>query len=337
MRKYIIIGLLFIFLFTCLLKAQNGSSPEQVGTSMANFLKIGVGARALAMGDAYVALADDITSLYWNPGCLDRIPKNEMVTQYIDWILDSQIYFIGIGYKVPTIGTFGVSVHYFSSGEMEETTLQEPEGTGRTFTASDMSLGLTYSKQITDRFSTGITVKYIQETLSRESASTFAFDIGNIFETNFFNNMRIGMSLSNLGGTMRLQGVELERQYSTNPDFPTKVTRANLKTQDWNIPLFFRLGVATNVIENEQYRITVSSEVMDSRDYIHRISVGSEIAFWEKTFLRVGYKFNNDERNITLGGGVNLPMGSSNLKINYGYGNFGVFNNTQRFSLIYAF
>ncbi|MEJ2634359.1 MAG: PorV/PorQ family protein [Calditrichia bacterium] len=327
--------ILLVFLIPAF--GQNSSSIESVGTSTANFLKIGVGARAVAMGGAYVALSEDVSAIYWNPGALARLSKNEAIIQQSNWLVDSKIYFVGASYNFPLLGTLGLGFHYFTSGDIEETTLSAPDGTGRTFTANDFSLNLAYSRRITERFSAGVALKYIQETLDRESAGTIAVDIGSIFETNFFNGMRIGMSLSNLGGRMHFSGTDLSVQYTSNPQFPTKVIRANLKTDDWDIPLLFRFGLASDVMKNDKYRLTLSSDVMDSRDFIHRIMVGGEFAFLEKVFLRGGYKFNYDEEKFSLGAGVNLNVMGSEMRLDYAYQDFGPFSNTQFFSFIFAF
>jgi hypothetical protein len=321
----------------CFGQSSISGTSEQVGTSIANFLKIGIGAREVGMGGAAVASCDNITSLYWNAGALDRMDKNEIILQQTKWLVDTWIYYLAASYRLPGVGSFGLSMHYFSSGDIEETTLLSPDGTGRTFTADDVSIGVTYSRKITERFSTGITIKFIQESLDREKASTIALDIGSIFETSFLNNMRIGMSLSNLGGTMKFFGSDLSVQYASNPEFPTKVTTADLNTETWEIPLFFRFGVATEAIKNEKHRLTVSTEIMDSRDYIYRLAFGAEFAYSETVFLRGGYKDNYDEQRFTLGAGLKFNFSWAQLRLDYAYANFGVFDNTQRFSLIFVY
>ena len=151
---------------------------SKVGTTAAKFLGIPVGARATAMGTAFVSVADDATATYWNPGALDRMPNNQMIVQQTNWLVDTKIFYLGAGYKWNNIGTIGVSAHFFSSGEIEETTLLQPDGTGRTFSADDFALGLTFSRRITNRFSTGVTVKLIQESLAKEKASAVAVASG---------------------------------------------------------------------------------------------------------------------------------------------------------------
>jgi len=338
MKKiYFILLLIFLFLSPVFSQTTTVGTMEQIGTSMANFLKIGIGAREVGMGGAAVADCDNASSLFWNPGALDRMQKNEILFQQTQWLVDSQLYFLALGFKIPSFGAVGVSIDYFTSGEMDETTLTFPEGTGRTFSTYDMALGLTYSRNIIERFSAGITVKYIQEGLDRETASTIAIDIGSVFETNFLNNMKIGMSLSNLGGKMKLSGSDLQVQYSPNPGFPTKVTTADLTTEEWDIPMYFRLGIATDIIQAETMNWRVTAEVMDSRDYVHRISFGTELGFLSNYFLRGGYKFMYDEQSFSLGAGANIELSWVEIRLDYAYASFGVFDNTQRFSLIFAY
>jgi len=334
--RFISLYLILFFFSASQICFSQETELTQLGTSMANFLKVGVGARATAMGDAFVALSDDISSLYWNPGGLGTLQQNQVIFQLTDWLLDTKLYFFGASYKLANIGTIGFSINTFTSGEIQETTIWEPDGTGRKFNASDFAAGLTYSRQITDRFSAGLTLKYISEHLDRETASSMAIDVGSVFVTNFFNNMRIGFSLSNLGGRMHLEGTDLTVQYLQEPSI--KYTRAQLATDPWDIPLLFRFGLATDIINKKDVRLTVASEVMDSRDFIHRIATGGELALANLIFLRAGYKFKYDETNLTLGAGLNLSMHRGpGLKLDYAYSGYDVLGNTQRFSLIFTF
>ncbi len=337
MKKVSILFLLF-FCSNGFSQAKISGSLDQVGTSMANFLKIGVGARSLAMGDASVAACNDVSALYWNVGILDRLPHNQVLFQTTNWLVDTHIYFVGAAYKMPGIGSIGLSSTFFSSGEIEETTLRQPDGTGQTFSADEFAVGLSYSRQLTDRFSAGITVKYVQESLSKENASAVAFDIGSIFETNFLNNLRIGMALCNLGTTMHLTGSDLIVYHVEDPRYPTKFSRARLETENWDIPLYFRFGLATDVIRRDAFTLTVAGEVLDSRDYTQRFSLGSELAIKKMFFLRGGYKFNYDEHDLSFGAGLLYALTKSNhIQIDYAYGQFGVFDNTQRFSVLFTF
>jgi hypothetical protein len=300
---------------------------------MANFLKIEVGARAAAMGGAYVALADDISSLYWNPGGLGTLQSNEILIQTTNWILDTKMNFVGIGYQLGNFGVLGLSINSFSSGDIQETTILEPEGTESTYSASDIAAGISFGRQITDRFSAGLTLKYVSEQISTERASTVAIDIGSVFRTNFLNDMRIGFALSNLGGRMQMDGSGLMIRHIVDPG--AKQAPATLFTEPWDIPLLFRFGLATDIIKAENLRLTVASEIMDSRDFVDRFSMGGEIAVGEMLFLRGGYKTRYDEISLTLGAGLNLSLQSGlGLRIDYAYVDYGIFESTERYSLI---
>jgi len=330
-KKIICLVLVFLGSNYLPLSAQE-SKLNQIGTSMANFLKIGMGARATAMGDAYVALADDISSLYWNPGGLPTMDGNEVLFQATNWFFDSKIYYFGLAYNFESVGTVGLSLTSFTSGDIEETTVWEPEGTGRKFTANDFAVGLTFARQITERFSAGLTVKYIHESLDRVQGSTIAIDIGSVFVTNFLNSMRIGFVMSNLGGRMQLDGSDLTVQYLAEPG--TKYTRAQLGTESWDIPLLFRGGIASDVLNTESYRLTLSAEVMDSRDFTARMATGGEVALYDILFLRGGYKFRYDEADYTLGAGFKFNITGIGIKLDYAYANYGLLDKSQRFSII---
>ena len=315
---------------------QKHGELDQIGTSMANFLKIGVGARATAMGDAYVALSNDISSIYWNPAGLATLKNNEALFQTTNWLLGTHLYFFGACYRIPSIGTIGLSINSFSSGDIQETTIWEPDGTGRKFNTSNFLGGLTYSRQMTDRFSVGITLKYISERLDRESAGSVAIDVGGIFVTNFFNNMRIGFTLANMGTRMQLRGSGLTVQYLMQPG--VKYVRSQLGTDPWDIPLLFRYGLAMDIFNKDNIRLTIASDVMDSRDFSARINTGCELAIRDMLFARAGYRFRYDEGNFTFGGGLNLKLPQKiGLKLDYAYTDFGILKNTQMFSIIFTF
>lgn len=330
---------LVIFTIIVLISYQSSSAQDsdlnQVGTSMANFLKIGVGARAVSMGGAFVAISNDVSSTFWNPGGL-AFTQNQMMFQVTNWIADTKHYFFAASYGMGDLGSLGLSVISFNSGDIEETTLYEPEGTGRNFSAGNLCAGLTLSKKFTDRFSAGVTLKYVSENLDRSSASTVAIDIGSIFITNFLNNMRIGISLSNLAGRMQLDGSDLTVQYLAENG--TKYTSSQLRTESWDIPLLFRFGLATNAIETEDYRFLISSEIIDTRDYEYQSVIGGEFNYSEIISLRVGYKFNFDETSLSFGAGLNIEKISGiNLNVDYSFNDYGILNTIHSVSLLFAY
>jgi hypothetical protein len=338
--RTIVAVLSFVLVFGGLPATAQESS--QVGTSMANFLKIGVGPRAAAMGDALVALNDDASALYWNPGGLGLVKKNELLMQTTSWIGDTKLYFLGIVFPFGDYGTLGASVDYFTSGDMEETTIQQPDGTGRIFTTTDLALGVSYAKRLTDRFSVGVSVKYVSESLSRETAEALAFDVGTVYTTSFLNNLRLGIALSNLGSAMKVDGPDLIVSHDVAPDVPTnKTVDASLATQSWDLPLTFRIGLGTYVYADDASSLSVEAAVNDTRDFQPRYNLGSELMIRlvgeQRFMLRLGYKGNYDDEGLTAGGGVLVNLAGFDFKMDYGYASFSKLGATHRYAVSILF
>jgi len=308
------------------------------GTSMINFLKIGVGSRATAMGDAFVGIANDASALYWNPGGVGFMKKKELFAQTNKWIVDSYLNFAGLVIPIKGVGSFGASIYSFSSGEMEETTLDSPEGTGRAFSANDLALGVSYARQLSDRFSAGIAFKVITESLMRESASSFAVDVGSIFITNFLNNMRIGFSFSNFGANTLFSGADMIVYHDVAPDLPTnQPVEASLVSRNWELPLTFRVGIATNLIETDDIKITQAIAANDSRDYTPRYNFGTEFSLKDRIFIRGGYKADYSEGGLTFGVGLNLEMAGYSFIFDYSSIDQGVFGYVSLYSVSVRF
>lgn len=322
-------------LWALLLSTPLYAGLDHVGTSVANFLKIGVGGRAVAMGDAFTAIADDPSALYWNPGGIALQQKIAVNFTYTNWIFGTTHNFLGVILPLKDMGTLGLSVNSFSSGDIEETTIYKPHGTGRVFSASDLSLGLSFARRLTNRYAIGITAKYLSEHLALESASAVAVDVGSIFTISFKHNVRMGIVLSNFGSDMQMDGLDLETSVSTDNN---KQIEARLKTYSWPLPLIFRLGLAADIIDTQMHRLTLSADVYDPRDYRARENVGLEYSFKSILFLRGGYKFNYDEDSFSAGMGLQYGLkGVGNVVFDYSYSDMGRLNNITRFSIGLAF
>jgi long-subunit fatty acid transport protein len=114
---------------------------QRAGISTAQFLKIGVGGRATAMGDAFVAIANDVSALYWNPAGLTQVSrKSESCFLTIEWVVDINHDFVGAVYHLDDANTFGVSLTALSMDEMKVTTEYAPFGTGEYFGFSDIGI-----------------------------------------------------------------------------------------------------------------------------------------------------------------------------------------------------
>ncbi len=326
---------LLVIVLAVVFNSQVWAGLDHVGTSAVNFLKIGVGGKAVAMGDAFTAIVDDPSALYWNPGGIGFQKKMAVSFTYTKWIFDTNHNFLGLVLPLGDIGTVGFSINHFSSGDIEETTIYKPHGTGRVFSATDLSIGLSYARKLTDRYSVGVTAKYISEQLSLESASAVAVDIGSVFIMSHKYNLRMGIALSNFGSDMRLDGLDLETNVTTDN---SKQVEARLKTNSWPLPLIFRVGLAMDVISTDHHRLTLAADVYDPRDYKARENVGMEYAFRSMFFVRGGYKINYDEDSFSVGAGFDYHVqGVGNIVFDYSFSDMGRLNNITRFSIGLSF
>lgn len=328
-----------LLLFCCL--SFGLAEFDKVGTTAAQFLRIGVGARARGMGGSFVALADDGSAHYWNPAGMTSFTGLGATFSHNVWALDITHEFVSLTIPANTIGVFGFSLSALTMDEKEITTVREPEGTGLNYSVMDMALGASYAKRISDRLSYGITFKYIRLAAHHELAQTFAVDMGSILRTNFYG-MRIGMALSNFGGEVRYEGRDLIQKSDIDDNIGGNyLTDANLRTEPWPLPLIVRIGLGFDVFgQNEAMfsshsnRLTFAIDAEHPNDSPEHVNIGTELALWEMIFLRGGYRFNYDEESLTFGFGLSLPIGSlGETVIDYAVMPLGPFGNTSIISI----
>ncbi len=310
----------------------------KVGSAGAQFLKIGVGARYHGLGEASVAVVDDIYSMYWNPAGLTYIRGSEVAFTYINYITDVSLNYAAYARRFEDVGVFGASVMVLSMGDQEITTVDEPEGTGETYSASSYAMQISYARQMTAQFSFGLSFKYIGEQIHRENASGFGFDFGTLLYTGF-KSLRLAMNISNMGPEMKFEGPDLDVEYSPDPSNPNQDTYSGrLKVEPYNLPLTFRVGMAYVWDFTDNARMIFSAEAKHPNDNLQQGSFGTEFVWQGNYFLRAGYKFNYEEEGLGLGGGfkTNITEGTE-LCIDYAWVSFGRFDSVHRFSAGLAF
>jgi hypothetical protein len=313
-------------------------TQSKVGTTAAQFLGIGVGPRANSMGGAFVAMSGDASAMYWNPGALSRIGHSQVMASHTDWLVETDLNWVGISLALDADNAIGISLTQLDLGEDDVTTVQRPEGTGERWSAHDIAFTITYARNLTDRFSIGGSFKYISQHIWNESASSIAFDVGLLFTTPF-DGLRLGMSLSNFGGDMRMDGKDLTRRIDLDPDNSgnNETIVANLKTDSWELPLFFRAGISYDVHRSDILRATVAADAVRPNDNVEHVNIGGEFGFREMFFVRLGWKalFMDDaEEGFTAGMGLHYPLfGSTAATLDYSYQEFGIFKNVQTITL----
>lgn len=315
----------------------------KVGTTGAKFLSIPVGARSLGMGGAFVSVADDATSMYWNPGGTARIQRPELVLSHALWLADIKFNYAGLVLPLGRIGNIGLNVTAVTMDDMEITTEEQPEGTGTTFNAGSFALGLTYARNLTDWFSIGANLKYVNEHIWNSSATGIAVDLGTLFTTPF-KGVRFGASIANFGSKMRIGGDDLlvqkdidEQRRGNNPNI-----NARLSTDQFDLPLILRIGLSADIVNTESQRFILAVDAAHPNDNDEQVNVGGEYSVLNRMLvLRGGYKslFTRDsEEQFTVGGGIRYsPAGNLNVRVDYAYESFERFDGVHKFSILMAF
>ncbi len=319
---------------------------EQVvktGTTAGKFLSIDVGARSVAMGGAFVAVANDASAMFWNPAGIATLSNSEVLVSYTKWLADINYNYSGLVLPLKNWGTFGLNATFLSMDAMEKTTIDEPNGTGELFDAGSLAFGLCYAKSLTDRFAIGFNGKYIRESIYHCRAQGVALDIGTLFTTPFYD-MKLGMSISNFGTKMRMTGDDLLVQHDIDPLIAGNNGNisADLRTEAFDLPLLLRIGVSLDILQGTQdNHLILSIDALHPNDNKECLNVGGEYTYKNQVFLRVGYKslFSPDsQQGLTLGGGLQLGISSGRkLALDYAYQDFGILTNVQRFSIGFTF
>ena len=339
--KVFILSLIFV---ASVLSNPVYSQIRKVGTSAATFLRIPVGARASGMGSSFVSMINDPTALYWNPSAIATVNTNALVVDHSLWMPGIYFDFAGLVLPFENLGTFGLSITILHTDDMEVTTIEEPMGTGETFTASSFALGFSYSRYLTDRFSIGGTFKYISETIFNSAASGLAFDVGTLYETPFAG-IRLGASISNFGTRMQMTGEDLNVRVDIAPDQEgnNQSIVGKLNTDEFDLPLIMRIGISGEVINTEDFRLTLSADGINPNDNSQSVDLGGEIGLLNnRVLLRSGYKdlfLKDNEVNMAFGFSINEINIFDNvlLSLDYAYQNFVHLNDSNRFTLTIKF
>lgn len=320
-----------------------GQSIGRVGTTAAPFLKVGVGSRGTSMGGAFTTQAEDVSGMYWNPAGIASITGLQALFSYYSYIADIAYNFGGVAIPVGSVGTFGAFVGYMDYGTIERTTIESPNGTGEQVSASSIVVGISYGRSLTDRFSLGGNVKYVRESIWHASADAFAFDVGVLYKT-FFKNIRIGMSISNFGSQMKMEGRDMLVQHDLTTSYPSNLN-AHLDTDQFPLPILFRVGISSNItgdfLDIQEHDWIVAVDAVHPNDNNEYLNMGTEVRLYNKLIsLRAGYRellLADREGGLSFGVGFGVNIEGGRVDIDYANIGFGRFGNQHMFTIMMSF
>ncbi|HCY78015.1 MAG: PorV/PorQ family protein [Ignavibacterium sp.] len=325
----------FITIAAAFFIAANAQTTK-TGTTSAQVLKLNVGPRAIGMGGAFTSVADDITSLYWNPAGSANIESNEAYFNHTALYLGINYDYSAIATNVRGFGTVGAFVSVLSSDDMQVRTVDQPEGTGEFFNYGAIVVGLNYSRFLTENFSIGFNAKYINESIWHMSATGFAIDVGTLYKIQVLNELRIAASVSNFGTKMQMSGRDAIVNFPAGAG-GANLVNANLDMDKFDLPLLFRFGISADVIKDGTSRLTTAVDAIHPNDHTEYLNTGLEYAWNEIVHVRAGYNslFEKDsEKGLTLGFGLYYRIVDLiKVKLDYAYQDFGRLKDVHYFSV----
>jgi|TARA_B110000438_G_scaffold27218_1_gene25975 hypothetical protein len=344
-------SLIILLVFSVSIDAQ---MIHRYGTTTGNFLEIGVDSRGSSMGEAFVAVSDDISSIYWNPAGLANLKTPTLSFMSQPWLAGINMSFTAGAFIIPRVGNIGFGLTQMNYGEMAVTTLEYQEGTGENFTASDIAASFTFSRKIVPWFSFGSTIKYVRSNIWHSAASAVAVDLGVLVNTEFFSftgkeedGLNIGMSISNYGTRMRFDGIDIYQpiDISEYEEGNYGDVAGQFRPSEWELPLIFRIGVALKPLVTNISRLTVSLDALHPNNNSESINFGcaldNTIPGVGEFSIRGGIKalyMDSPEYGYTGGFGLKMfYLGNKFISVDYAFKAIGLLGNVHVYTLGFSF
>jgi hypothetical protein len=301
---------------------------SRTGGSGMQFLKIGPDARSLAMGGAVVGITNDASSMFWNPAGITGIDtgKVNVMLGHTRYFGDISGNYAGAVMKAGKLSFVGVQVFAMNYGTMDETTEFESKGTGRTFTVSNYTVGLTYARVLTNSFSFGVNGKYANEGFAGMNVHNVLFDLGLKYDVGV-KHTRFGINFSNFGFNVKPTGEVNILKFSGEQNISS--------FSNISVPGIFRLGLAFDPIHTNEHVLTTSGQLNHPTDNNETYSLGAEYGYLRTGYLRAGYEFGSDQRYAgpSAGIGIKLNRNFGGIMIDYGFLAKATLGNIHRITL----
>ncbi len=314
-RKYHLglLGLVILLMLPSLVYSQ-----AKVGTTGLNFLELGVSARAMGMAEAFTAGVTDASAVYYNPAGLPYVYGREVMFTHISMPAGINYEFAAMVLPMESLnGVIGFGVYSLNTGDIPLTDYFYPYAADNNddmqyFSAGDFAFSISYGRFLTDKFSLGITAKFIHEGLALETTSGWAADVGTCYNSGY-KNFKIGMAITNFG-----------------PDFKYDIDNA----RPFPLPMNFKFGASIDLVTSDSHLLILGADGNHPADNLEKYNFGAEYWFQDKFSLRIGERFNYDSDGLTAGAGLRLPVGEEiELAIDYAYQDFGYLTQVHRFSI----
>ena len=307
------------------------------GTGAASELLIPVGARGIAMSGSTLAGCSGLEALYWNPANVGIESGTQVMVSYMSHIADIGVTYFGVSTNLEGFGTIALSLKSLSIGNIGITTVDNPDGNGQSFSPSFMTLGLTYSRMLSDRISVGITMNYISEKIDLVSSTAFAFNFGVSYRNLAnINGLNLAMVLKNFGSQMRYDGSGLYI-LATPSSLERGEATYKMTAAAFDLPSTLEIGLSYNYNFNASNALQIDGTYQNSNYYADEYKLGLEYSLNNMFFIRGGYAYtpsfsDNMDYNIygiTAGVGLKYDLGGTALKVDYAFRQTKFFDNNH--------
>jgi hypothetical protein len=289
---------------------------------------IPVGARGIAMGGSTLANSYGLEALYWNPANVSRIGGDyttNVLISHMEHIADIGVEYGAISTDIESFGSLALSIKSLSVGDIPITTVENPDGTGALFSPQFLTIGLTYSRMLSDRISVGLTTNVVSEVIDRVSATGLAFNVG-VTYSDFANltGLNIAFVMKNVGPQMDFDGSGLLIS-AQNPDLNRPEQLYLVDAAAFELPSTLELGLSYSYNINEQNALQFAGLFANNNFYGDELKGGLEYGYDNLLFLRLGYSTAYDMESdfnsygLNAGFGLEYDMGGVDLRVDYAY------------------
>jgi len=311
--KRVLHGLLRVSVLLLVIPGSLLAQYQRPGSTDAQFLKIGVSPRAAGMGDALIAVVEGAEATYYNAAALARIEGSDFALNHTRWFAGINHDFVAAAHTLGRLGTLAISMTALYTDEMKVRTPLQPDGTGETFYSSNLRVGFSYARYLTDRVTIGGTLNYIRLSLYSDfTAHAVSADIAVLYSTRF-RGFRFGMKIANFGSEIKF----------VNESYPQ--------------PTNFTFGLGMNAVETQGTKLLVSFSAIKPNDGQPLGQVGAEWNYENLLFVRSGYNLNHDVTTYSFGGGLRWRIRGYGFRLDYAYTDFSLLGAAHRFGVGLSF
>lgn len=300
-RVFVVISLWFILMQFCIVYAKSA------GTTSSEFVKLSYGARPSALGETYVAIANDSSTIFWNPAGLSLITWKELMASYNSWIQNIKVGSLNYAMPFGQTSSFGMGIMYLNSGSIIKR--EETKDDAGSYDVKDIGFCIGYGAEFFQNVSLGLTLKYVSEKIDSESGTGFSADIGGLYITQINDlPLNFGISFLNIGGSMGP---------GEKSDLPKKV----------------KAGLSLKLFEE---KLTVNTEVDYPLSSEMTAGLGFEYMLSEIFVVRLGYKLFRDDLTgiepVTFGFGI-IYSQKQDFLLDYAFSNLGDLGYSNKVSI----